>query len=993
MKQVHVGMSLVLMILLCASLFGQTQQTVATSSNVVVPPVVNFSGVLTGNDGKPLTSMVGVTFYLYKDQQGGSPLWLETQNVQPDNTGHYSVVVGSTTTQGLPTSIFASGEAHWLGVQVQGQEEEPRVLLVSAPYAFKARDAETVGGLPPSAFVLAAPASANAPSSSANSEPDPALGPFVFGSGTAGFVPLWTTTALQGDSVLFQSGSGSTVTVGINTTTPAATLDVNGSVISRGPLQLPSTGTATAGAGFNSQPFSLQGSAFNSSTGKAIGPLFQWQTEPSGNNTSSPAGTLNLLYGSGSGSPTETGLNIASNGKITFATGQTFPGTGTVTSVGSGAGLTGGPITGSGTLSIATGGVTNSMLANSSLTVAAGTDLTGGGSVALGGSTTLNVDTTKVAQLNSANTFVGNQAITGNLTDTGNVTATGSITGQTENLSATTNTGEVLNVTQSGSAYGINVTAPSGATGVQAVALDVGVSGTANLTGGAGVGVLGTATSGYGVYGQDFAASGASTGVLGISSSSAGIGVAGVNGNVGVQGMSNGTQGTGVLGIASGSDGFGGQFLGGPQSVFGGAGIIGLGGNDNSASGVGGGFGGLFTGGNSTNGLGGTGVAGLAGTGPASLTGPTAGVQGTTNGASPGVFGSDNTLSSSASGYVGNDYGVWGDSSSGQAGVLATSDNGFGVMAINSSNSASFFGFNGNTSSTAPAFRVATQSSGGEAIIGGTGCSGAIGLQFGLMGMSSNCENYTLQGDTSGNTYLNGSGTGKVVFRINNTTPSPMILNNDGGVTIGTLDVTMALTKPAGTFKIDHPLDPANKYLYHSFVESPDMKNIYDGVAVLEANGEAVVTLPDWFQALNRDFRYQLTTIGGFAPVYIAEEVQNNQFKIAGGKAGIKVSWQVTGIRQDAFANAHRIQVEVDKAPGDRGHYLHPELFGAPATTRIGYEPPMAIAPAVEAKSASALRSVRAMRPVIRPRPPLPVLPKLPTVKAPLKPPITQASK
>ena len=105
----------------------------------------------------------------------------------------------------------------------------------------------------------------------------------------------------------------------------------------------------------------------------------------------------------------------------------------------------------------------------------------------------------------------------------------------------------------------------------------------------------------------------------------------------------------------------------------------------------------------------------------------------------------------------------------------------------------------------------------------------------------------------------------------------------------------------------------------------------------LDGNGEAVVSLPGWFQALNRNFRYQLTSIGSFAPVYIAEEMQNGQFKIAGGRSGIKVSWQVTGIGQDAFANAHRIQVEVEKAPSDRGHYLHPELFGAPETARIGY--------------------------------------------------------
>jgi hypothetical protein len=153
----------------------------------------------------------------------------------------------------------------------------------------------------------------------------------------------------------------------------------------------------------------------------------------------------------------------------------------------------------------------------------------------------------------------------------------------------------------------------------------------------------------------------------------------------------------------------------------------------------------------------------------------------------------------------------------------------------------------------------------------------------------------------------------------------------------GDVNVTGNLSKGGGSFKIDHPLDPANKYLYHSFVESPDMMNIYNGNVVLDANGEAVVGLPDWFGALNRDFRYQLTCIGGFAPVYIAEEISNNQFKIAGGKSGMKVSWQVTGIRQDAWANAHRIPVEEEKSEREHGYYIHPELYGAPEEKSIAW--------------------------------------------------------
>jgi hypothetical protein len=149
---------------------------------------------------------------------------------------------------------------------------------------------------------------------------------------------------------------------------------------------------------------------------------------------------------------------------------------------------------------------------------------------------------------------------------------------------------------------------------------------------------------------------------------------------------------------------------------------------------------------------------------------------------------------------------------------------------------------------------------------------------------------------------------------------------SSGATTInGNLNVLGTLTKSAGSFKIDHPLDPDNKYLEHSFVESPDMMNLYNGIAVLDFRGEGWVELPGYFEALNRDFRYQLTAIGTSAPgLYIAHEVIGNRFKIAGGNPGTKVSWQVTGIRHDAYADAHRIRVEEEKRGIERGHHLDP---------------------------------------------------------------------
>jgi len=154
----------------------------------------------------------------------------------------------------------------------------------------------------------------------------------------------------------------------------------------------------------------------------------------------------------------------------------------------------------------------------------------------------------------------------------------------------------------------------------------------------------------------------------------------------------------------------------------------------------------------------------------------------------------------------------------------------------------------------------------------------------------------------------------------------------------GTVRVQGYLTKSGGGFQIDHPLDPENKYLNHSFVESPDMKNIYDGVATLDAKGERWVELPEWFEALNKDFRYQLTPIGTPGPnLYIAQKISDNRFKIAGGSAGMEVSWQVTGIRQDPWAEANVKPVEEDKAVDELGFYLAPESYGQPEEKGIAW--------------------------------------------------------
>src|SRR5271157_853088 len=223
---------------------------------------------------------------------------------------------------------------------------------------------------------------------------------------------------------------------------------------------------------------------------------------------------------------------------------------------------------------------------------------------------------------------------------------------------------------------------------------------------------------------------------------------------------------------------------------------------------------------------------------------------------------------------------------------------------------------------------------------GGSGSSGVFG--FGGNG------DLTSGSSTGGNGIegfgANGSnndGIGGVFVGGNHSSVGTGILVEPGSGAAGIFDgdvfVNGDLEKLSGSFKIDHPLDPANKYLYHSFVESPDMMNIYNGNVVTDANGDAIVPLPEWFETLNRDFRYQLTVIGQFAQAIVTAEVANHEFGIKTDKPGVKVSWQVTGIRQDPWANAHRIPVEEEKDARDRGHYIRPELYGAPEEASVAW--------------------------------------------------------
>src|SRR5579871_3591474 len=729
-------------VLLVACLADAQQIGSTRAENGIVPPMVSFNGILTDVNAKPLTGVVGVMFSLYKDAQGGVPLWMETQNVQADKTGHYAVMLGSASRNGLPADLFVSGEARWLAVQPEGQAEQSRIILLSVPYALKAGDAETIGGLPPAAFVLANgakqgstgnTAAATTPSSSSSKTSAPPANPAVTGKGLAGYVPVWDTTSDIVDSVMFQKSSQ----IGFGTTSPTATIDVNGKGNVRDTLTL------------------------------------------------FPKSTDNTLAVSG------TAFKISSNGTVTFISGQKFPGAGTITGVTTSgtSGLQAGGTSGTLNLSVKAAGVTNAMLQNSKITLNANTagGLTPPGAMTLGGTYTIGLKPCSTNQVLQYNGTSWNCAAAG----TGTVTSVGSGAGLTGGP-----------ITGSGTLSIDSTKVP----------------------------LLAAANT--------FTASQAVVGNLSATAELAA-------GNVPTGNVASGTVEVDAAAINSGGYSPGLNFGGGGEVI-----ISNRTGSNNQ-------FGlDFFTAYTPRLSVTNTGLVGIGVQSPAWM----------------------------LEVEPPNDSRIFG------SGIFGANDTGSGVGASYALYAAGGYDIT----------NIAFNSAG----LGGFLVGGSSNVGFGGDGLDA----------------WAGSGP---------------LANGFAGSFSGDVTVSGNLSKSSGSFKIDHPLDPANKYLYHSFVESPDMMNIYNGNVVLDANGEATVELPEWFGVLNKDYRYQLTSIGGFAPVYIAEEVSNNQFKIAGGKSGMKVSWQVTGVRQDAWANAHRIPVEVQKPERERGYYIHPELYGAPAEKGI----------------------------------------------------------
>lgn len=301
---------------------------------------------------------------------------------------------------------------------------------------------------------------------------------------------------------------------------------------------------------------------------------------------------------------------------------------------------------------------------------------------------------------------------------------------------------------------------------------------------------------------------------------------------------------------------------------------------------------------------------------------------------------------SSGTGVLGESFfwaGVWGQSTN-ASGVVGRSEGQF-AGGVYGENTGQGYGVYGKAANNVAVFG---ESGSFDAVLGITTARDRVGVR----GVAQNTGSVGVWGEAGGpgifGTGVYGVGNTGVWGRANGLSSSVGVLGDSGGYTgtyagyfQGRVAVIGNLSKGGGSFKIDHPLDPQGKYLSHSFVESPDMKNIYDGVVTLDARGEATVQLPDWFAALNggaehrSDYRYQLTTIGGYAPVYISREIDGNRFSIAGGTAGLKVSWQVTGIRHDPYAEQNRIVVEEDKPAAEQGKYLYPAAYGRPQSEGI----------------------------------------------------------
>jgi len=890
-------------------LFAQSESVSSSGATASIPHLIRFSGRLNDGRGWPITTPVNVVFAIYSEPEGeGAPLWRETQQISPNSQGGYTVLLGSASPAGIPIEVFRLGESQYLSMKPEGEPEQSRVLLVSVPYALKAADSATLGGLPPSAFLLAGATASTATAIAPAISPD-ATSTVTTTGGTANKLAKFSGSNTIVNSILFDNGTE----VGIGTTTPTATLAVNGTMTIagdstyHGSLVLPPLGTATASTAFNSPSIKLYTSAYNSSTKAVAQPHFEWQAQAKGNDTTSPTGTLNLLASNASGGATDTGFSFNANGTIHFAAGQTFPGTGV------------GTITG----------------------VTAGTDLTGGGT---SGHVTLNLDTSKIPTLATANSFTGTQTIlSGDL----NLPATTSASSGVINIggvpflhgykssSANVFVGGAGNFTtkgtnNEGSGHSVLKALTSGNfnTASGDSALSANTTGSANAAfGGAALlmnstGAQNTATGDDALYMNSTGSNNTAVGVEALFNNFTGNNNTAIGAFTGT-GQAGGLTNTTAIGYSSVVQQNNSLVLGMTQAGSPGAQFVNVGigtaqpiSTLEAAVNATGLLGPVLTLTNSGSG---------ANTSAAIDFNTALPVPGANYNPTARIMAVDDGLDRDSIYFLTNSFGNQNNGL--QINMVVNSN---GVVTIGDTTLADFptppagqsqlevfgSGDGGNNAITA-----ISAETGGDAGVGGNGVLG-YGAPGGIGGIF-------VGGDAA-----DGGGTGVVGIggSLDNPT-SPGF----GGEFNGDVIIFGTLTASSKDFKIDHPTDPTNKYLVHASVESSEMMNIYSGNVTTDELGLATVTLPEWFEALNTDFRYQLTPIGRDAHAWIAEEVANKQFKIATNASRVKVSWQITAVRQDAYAKAHPLVVEEEKPAKEKGFYQHPELYGQPAEKQTAW--------------------------------------------------------
>ena len=516
------------LILACVTLplVAQTSNTSALATAAAqVPRLVKFTGTVKGavadsttngiilGRGVAPTNVVAITFSLYAEQSGGVPLWSEVQNVRVDAAGHYTIQLGSTKADGLPVELFSSAQAQWLGVQLQGQAEQPRVMLVSVPYALKAADAETFGGKPPSAYMQTASSDGSGSGGVGLAQKVKNDHPLTLsGSGTTDYVPLWTNASTLASSVIYQSPGHD---IGIGTIEPEFPLDVEapGTAISGTSSESVGTNIGVQGKSAGNEGIGVEGLATDT-TGSNIGVQGQSASDDGigveGLATATSAGVTYGVHGV-SDSPegygvigdatSETGSNygVAGNsdsaggigvvGNANSETGATYGIYGTAVSpTGVGVGGAANSLTG-----FAVGVYGTSDSTSGAGVVGSATAETGASAFGVKGVTT---STEGVGVFGLANTDTGaNIGVQGSATSPDAAGAAGYNTGTTGNalgLAAFTASTEGVSL------YAVAV-APAVTTGSQR---PVGMVGTTNQT--AGVGVAGLTDDGWAVAGDNY---------------------------------------------------------------------------------------------------------------------------------------------------------------------------------------------------------------------------------------------------------------------------------------------------------------------------------------------------------------------------------------------------------------------------------------------------------------------------------------------------------